>query len=144
MDAPVRILLVEDNPADVFLMREALQQAGMRFELTVIEDGEEALRRMRRESPYEDAPRPDMVLLDLNLPRNDGREVLQAIRSDPEMNDTIVAILSSSESPLDRRQVAELKANCYITKLPDLDQYMQIGVHLRELWESNRTKARDR
>jgi CheY-like chemotaxis protein len=122
-----RILLVEDNPADVFLMREALQQAGMRFELTVIEDGEEALRRMRRESPYENAPQPDMVLLDLSMPRVDGLEVCRRLRADgrtvtiDEVGGSALYLLSDLSSGV-TGEIHYADSGYHIVSMPTLEE----------------------
>lgn len=128
------VLLVEDNPGDVRLTQEALKQGTTEHELEVVTDGEEALRFLHREDGYESAPRPDLVLLDLNLPKCDGREVLERIKTDPELQSIPVVILTTSEAAEDVHRAYEHKANCYITKPVDLDDFMTVIGSIEAFW----------
>ena len=131
---PIEILLVEDNPGDVRLTQEALGEAKVRNNLAVARDGVEALSYLRREPPFEDATRPDMVLLDLNLPRKDGREVLAEIKADPELRRLPVVVLTTSSAEKDVLESYNLYANCYITKPVDLDQFVGIVSSIEDFW----------
>ena len=131
---PIEILLVEDNPGDVRLTQEALGEAKVRNNLAVARDGVEALSYLRREPPFEDATRPDMVLLDLNLPRKDGREVLAEIKADPELRRLPVVVLTTSSAEKDVLESYNLYANCYITKPVDLDQFVRIVSSIEDFW----------
>ena len=131
---PIEILLVEDNPGDVRLTQEALGEAKVRNNLAVARDGVEALSYLRREAPFEDAARPDMVLLDLNLPRKDGREVLAEIKADPELRRLPVVVLTTSSAEKDVLESYNLYANCYITKPVDLDQFVSIVSSIEDFW----------
>lgn len=128
-----RILLVEDNDADVYLFRKALETADLRFELIVIRDGAEALAFVRRERENSTSQLPDLVVLDLNLPKVGGIQVLRAIRERESFSNVPVAIVSSSSSPQDRDQTQKLGVNRYIKKPPDLDEFLKIGQIFREL-----------
>ena len=127
----IRILLIEDNPTDVELFRRALSTAGLMFDLTVLEDGAEALDLLRRSDS--EGFLPDLVVLDLNLPKHDGVEVLQAMRATTRYTAVPVAILSSSSSPRERARIEPFRVSRYITKPPDLDQFMKIGFTVKEL-----------
>ena len=116
---PIEILLVEDSPGDVLLTREALRDAKIRLNLQVAADGEEAMALLRREGKYATAPRPDLVLLDLNLPKKDGREVLQEIKADANLAIIPVVILTTSASEVDILRSYQLHANCFVTKPVD-------------------------
>lgn len=131
---PIEILLVEDNPGDVRLTQEALGEAKVRNNLAVARDGVEALSYLRREPPFQDAARPDMVLLDLNLPRKDGREVLAEIKADPELRRLPVVVLTTSSAEKDVLESYNLYANCYITKPVDLDQFVSIVSSIEDFW----------
>ena len=133
---PIQILLAEDNPGDVFLIREALREQGLEYELSVVEDGEAAVSFVCREGAYAEAARPDLILLDLNLPKYGGREILRRVREIPELAHVPVAILSSSDWPKDRLDTAALGANCYIQKPFSLEEFMEIGAVLKELLSS--------
>jgi chemotaxis family two-component system response regulator Rcp1 len=124
--APIDILLVEDSPGDVRLTREALRDARVPLSRHVASDGIEALEFLGREGRFRDAPRPNLILLDLNLPRLDGREVLQAIKHDPSLMGIPVVILTTSESLADVVQSYQLHANCFITKPVDLDAFIEV------------------
>ncbi len=131
---PIEILLVEDNPGDVRLTQEALGEAKVRNNLAVARDGVEALSYLRREPPFEDATRPDLVLLDLNLPRKDGREVLAEIKADPVLRRLPVVVLTTSSAEKDVLESYNLYANCYITKPVDLDQFVGIVSSIEDFW----------
>lgn len=130
----VEILLVEDNPADVDLTKETLEFAKLRNRLHAVNDGVEALAYLRREPPFEDAVRPDLILLDLNLPRKDGREVLQELKADPSLRSIPVVVLTSSDAEKDVIKSYDLGANCYITKPVDLDQFADVVRCIEDFW----------
>ena len=132
--APIEILLVEDNPGDVRLTQEALRDAKVRNRLSVAQDGEDALAFLRRTGPYAHAPRPDVILLDLNLPRKDGREVLAEIKGDPDLRRIPVVILTTSEAEEDVLRAYNLNANCYITKPVDLGQFLKVVRSIEDFW----------
>jgi two-component system, chemotaxis family, response regulator Rcp1 len=131
---PMEILLVEDNPGDVRLTREALRDSGVLNNLNVACDGVEALAYLEREGAFVDAIRPDVILLDLNLPRMDGREVLSAIKRSPRLKNIPVVILSSSEAEKDILRAYDLHANCYVTKPMDLDRFVLVVRSIQEFW----------
>jgi len=131
---PVEILLVEDNPGDVRLTREALREAKVRNNLSVAPDGVEALAYLRKEGQYADAVRPDLILLDLNLPRKDGREVLEEVKADPALRHIPVVVLTSSQAEQDILRAYDLHANCYVTKPVDLDQFITVVRSIEDFW----------
>ncbi|HEX8274217.1 MAG TPA: response regulator [Longimicrobiaceae bacterium] len=131
---PVEVLLVEDNPGDVRLTREALKEGKIRNNLHVARDGVEALAFLRREGGHADAPRPDVILLDLNLPRKDGREVLGEVKGDPALRQIPVVILTSSQAEEDICRAYDLHANCYISKPVDLDQFIRVVKSIEDFW----------
>lgn len=130
----IDILLVEDNPGDARLLREALGECGMNHRLTVATDGVEAIRFLRREEPRSKGIRPDLILLDLNLPKKDGREVLSEIKTDPDLRRIPVVILSTSEAEEDIRVAYDRHANCYISKPQDLDAFFEAAESIRRFW----------
>lgn len=130
----IEILLVEDNPGDVRLTKEALKEGKILNNLSVVPDGVEAMAFLRRESPYENAPRPELILLDLNLPKKDGREVLAEIKKDPGLKMIPVVVLTSSEAEQDIVKSYNLHANCYITKPVDLDQFIEVVQSVEHFW----------
>ena len=132
----VEILLVEDNLGDVRLTMEALRDAKLLNHLTAVEDGIEAMAFLRREGKYANAPRPDMVLLDLNLPKKDGREVLAEIKNDDDLKRIPVVILTTSRAEEDILRTYNLHANCYITKPVDLDQFITVVKSIENFWFS--------
>lgn len=134
MHSTIEILLVEDNPADVDLTKETLAYAKIRNRLHVVRDGEEALAFLRREEPFTNVQRPDVILLDLNLPRKDGREVLQELKLDPELRSIPVVVLTSSDAEKDVVRSYDLGANCYITKPVDLDQFADVVRTIEDFW----------
>ncbi len=131
---PIDILLVEDSPADVDLTREALEDAKVRNTLHVVSDGVAALEFLRREGDYADAPRPDLILLDLNLPKKDGREVLADIKADPSLRRIPVVVLTTSEAEQDIVRSYDLHANCYVTKPVDLEQFIAVIKSIESFW----------
>jgi CheY-like chemotaxis protein len=131
---PIEILLIEDNPGDVRLTIEALKDSKIRNRLSVVKEGVEAMTFLRQQAQYADAPRPDLILLDLNLPRKDGREVLAEIKQDSKLKSIPVVILTTSDAKPDIVRAYDLHANCYITKPVDLDQFMHIVQSIEEFW----------
>jgi len=130
----IEILLVEDNPADVRLTQEALKDAKVHNRLWAVQDGVEALAFLRREEPFQAVPRPDLILLDLNLPRVDGREVLREVKKDPQLRCIPTVILTSSEAEIDILKAYDLHANCYVTKPVDLDQFIKVVRSIESFW----------
>ena len=130
----VNILLVEDNPGDVRLMKEALSESKEYCRLTTVEDGEQAVRFLRRLAPFADAVRPDLIFLDLNLPRKDGREVLAEIKSDSGLRRIPVIVLTTSEADRDVHRAYDLHANCYVRKPTDLDEYLSVIRACEKFW----------
>ena len=131
---PIEILLVEDNPSDIRLTQEALKESKLKNVLHVVEDGEEALAFLYRRGPYAHAPKPDLILLDLNLPNLDGREVLGQIKQDPALNHIPVVVLTTSEAGEDIMKSYQLYANCYITKPIDLEQFIKVVNAIEDFW----------
>jgi len=131
---PIEILLVEDNPADVRLTTEALKEEKIYNNLHVVPDGVEAMAFLRKEGKYAKAPRPDLILLDLNLPKKDGREVLKEIKNDDTLKVIPVVVLTVSKSEEDIMRSYNLHANCYISKPVDLKQCMKIAKSVQEFW----------
>jgi CheY-like chemotaxis protein len=134
VDDPVQILLVEDSPGDVRLTQEALRDAKIANELHVAEDGEAAMRFLRREGEHVDAPRPDLILLDLNLPRKDGREVLEELKGDEALRRIPVIVLTTSIADRDIARSYDLHVNCYITKPIDLGEFIQVVRSIEDFW----------
>lgn len=133
-DQRIEILLVEDNPGDVRLTREALKEGKILNNLNVVTDGVEAIAFLRREGNYTSAPRPELILLDLNLPKKDGREVLAEIKRDPDLKLIPVVILTSSAAEQDIVKSYNLHANCYVTKPVDLDQFIEVVKSIENFW----------
>ncbi len=130
----IDILLVEDSPGDARLTREALKEARILNALHVVQDGFEALAFLRRQGPYGDSPRPDLILLDLNLPKKDGREVLAEIKRDEDLKRIPVVVLTTSRAEEDVLRSYELHANAYVTKPVDLTQFLSVVRSLEEFW----------
>lgn len=130
----VEILLVEDDPGDVLMTREAFQDYKLRNQLHVVNDGAEALAFLRQEGEYADKPRPDLVLLDLNLPRMDGRQVLEAIKSDAELASIPVVVLTTSEAEEDVVGSYSLHANAYVTKPVDFERFIEVVRHIDDFF----------
>jgi chemotaxis family two-component system response regulator Rcp1 len=133
---PIEVLLVEDSPGDVRLTREALKDAKVEISLHVASDGIEAMAILRREGPYEHAPRPDLILLDLNLPKKDGREVLKEIKESTTLKSIPVVILTTSAYKEDVLDSYRLHANCYITKPVDLEGFLTVVRSIDNFWLS--------
>lgn len=132
--SPVKVLLIEDDEADVTLLRTTLKLAKVHVDLTVVPDGEKALSFLRREPPYAEAARPDLVLLDLNLPKVGGLEVLKALRADSEMKLVPVIVLTTSSAPSDVLKAYDLQANCYLTKPLTLESFMEMVRAFDDFW----------
>jgi chemotaxis family two-component system response regulator Rcp1 len=131
---PIEILLVEDNPGDVRLTLEAFKDAKVCNNLSVVQDGMEALAFLNREDEFAQAPRPDLILLDLNLPKKDGREVLLEIKADENLRRIPVVILTTSQAEEDIFRTYNLHANCYIAKPVDFDQFIKVIKSIEEFW----------
>jgi CheY-like chemotaxis protein len=131
---PVEILLVEDSPSDTDLTVEALKEAKVRNRLSIVEDGVLALEFLRRQGKYQTAPRPDLIMLDLNLPRKDGREVLAEIKSDDSLKTIPVVVLTTSRAEQDVLQAYKHHANCYITKPVDFEQFLNVVRTIESFW----------
>jgi two-component system, chemotaxis family, response regulator Rcp1 len=131
---PVDILLVEDNPGDVRLTKEALKDAKVLNEIYVARDGVEAMQFVHREGSFANAPMPDLILLDLNLPRKDGREVLAELKKDPKLQHIPVVVLTTSKADEDIIKTYNLHANAYITKPVDLNRFVEIMHALEQFW----------
>lgn len=131
---PVEILLVEDNPGDERLTREALKEGKVYSNLHWVKDGVEALEFLRRQGKYSSAPRPDIILLDLNLPKKDGREVLSVIKRDHELKQIPVVVLTTSKAEEDVLKSYELHANCYVTKPVDLEKFIHVVQSIDRFW----------
>lgn len=131
---PIEILLVEDNPGDVRLTQEALREAKVINNLTIAKDGMEALAYLRRQGPYAHAPRPHLILLDLNLPKRDGREVLAEIKADESLKRIPVVVLTTSQDEQDILKSYNLHANCYVTKPVDLYQFIRVVRSIEDFW----------
>jgi CheY-like chemotaxis protein len=131
---PVEVLLVEDDPGDVLMTREALQDYKVKNNLHVVNDGEQALAFLRNEGDYQDAPSPDLILLDLNLPRRDGREVLAEVKADERLRRIPVVVLTTSEAEEDVLRSYDLHANAYITKPVDFERFVSVVRHIDEFF----------
>ena len=130
----IDVLLIEDNPGDVRLTQEALRDGKMINKLSVVSDGVDALDYLRQKGRYGGAMRPDLILLDLNLPRKDGREVLTEIKADPDLKRIPVVVITSSKSDEDVLRSYNLHANCYITKPVDLAEFIRVVKSIEEFW----------
>ena len=136
MNKPIRILLVEDNPADALLTREALKQGMVNSSLTHVIDGAEAVDYLFQRGRFTGATRPDLVLLDLNLPKKSGREVLAEVKADPGLRSIPIVILSTSQSAEDVNAAYELYANCYVSKPMEFDNYLSVVSSVKGFWGS--------
>jgi len=132
--SPLEILLVEDNPGDIRLTEEGFKEAKICNNLNVVTDGLEVMRFLRREGKYTNAPCPDLILLDLNLPKKDGREVLAEIKEDPLLRRIPVIVLTTSRAEEDILKTYDLHVNCYITKPVDLEQFLEIVRGIQDFW----------
>jgi CheY-like chemotaxis protein len=133
---PIEVLLVEDDPGDVLMTQEAFAEHKVRNRLAVVSDGEEAIAYLRQEGRFSDAVRPDLVLLDLNLPRRDGRQVLEEIKSDERLRQIPVVVLTTSQADEDILRSYELHANAYVTKPVDFDQFISVVRQIDEFFVS--------
>ena len=131
---PVRVLLVEDNPAVVGLIEEAFRDGRLNYEVHVAEDGVVAMNFLRRKDRFANAPRPEIVLLDLNLPKMDGREVLEEVKNDPELREIPVIVLTTSDDEADVHRAYGLHANCYMTKPVDIDDFLKKVRSIEDFW----------
>ena len=131
---PIEILLVEDNPGDVRLTKEALKDARMSNNLHITMDGVEALAFLRKQGKHASVPRPDLILLDLNLPKKNGREVLEEIKREPALQHIPVVILTTSQAEQDVVESYRLRANAYVTKPVDLDQFLKVVSSIEQFW----------
>ncbi|MCM2303350.1 MAG: response regulator [Elusimicrobia bacterium] len=134
MAKPLEVLLVEDDEDDVLLTREALKDSKVIVSMAVAEDGDVALQRLRRQPPFQDAPMPDLILLDLNLPRVSGRQVLKELKADPALKLIPVVVLTTSQADTDVVKCYDLGANCYITKPVDFEQFQRIIKVIDDFW----------
>ncbi|MBI6546791.1 MAG: response regulator [Cyanobacteria bacterium NC_groundwater_1444_Ag_S-0.65um_54_12] len=128
------LLLVEDNPADAELVRVGLDESSIPTKLSVVQNGEEALAFVRRQAPYTEAERPDLILLDLNLPKIDGRQVLRELKADPAYKQIPIVVLTSSVAPGDVQKAYEMHANSYVKKQVDLDEFMRVIHSFESFW----------
>jgi len=133
---PIEVLLVEDDPGDVLMTQEAFEEHKVRNRLSVVSDGVDALAYLRKEEPFTDAVRPDLILLDLNLPRRDGREVLAEIKSDPKLCQIPVVVLTTSQADEDVLRSYRLHANAYVTKPVDFEQFIGVVRRIDEFFVS--------
>ncbi|WP_432835582.1 response regulator [Dactylosporangium sp. CA-092794] len=133
---PIEVLLVEDDPGDVLMTQEAFEEHKVRNKLNVVQDGEEALAYLRREGRFAEATRPDLILLDLNLPRVDGREVLQVIKEDQDLRRIPVVVLTTSQADEDILRSYSLHANAYVTKPVDFDSFIAVVRQIDEFFVS--------
>ncbi len=131
---PVEVLLVEDNPGDVRLTQEAFKEGRIIVNLTVASDGVEAIDILHHRGTYAKYPRPDLILLDLNLPKKNGREVLTEIKADDELKRIPVIVMTTSKAEQDIRRVYNLNANCYITKPVELDEFLNVVRSIEDFW----------
>jgi len=130
----IDILLAEDSESDAMLTREALREGKVLNRLHVVYDGVEAMQFLRREPPFEDAPTPDLVLLDIHMPRKDGVEVLREVKADPRLKRIPVVVLTTSDDPEEVQRAYDIHANCYITKPVDLDQFLHVIRQIESFW----------
>jgi CheY-like chemotaxis protein len=131
---PIEILLVEDSPSDTELTLEALKDFKVRNHVSVVEDGVQAMQFLRRQGPYAQAPRPDLIMLDLNLPRKDGREVLADIKGDDNLKPIPIVVLTTSRADQDILRAYQLSANCYINKPVDFNQFLEVVRSIESFW----------
>ncbi len=133
---PIFILMAEDSPSDADLAREAFKNGKILNELAIVADGVEAMLYMRKEGRYANAPRPDLIVLDLNMPRKDGREVLAELKEDPSFRYIPVVILTTSEDETDVLRSYELQASCYVTKPMDFEKFLEVSKQIKEFFFS--------
>jgi chemotaxis family two-component system response regulator Rcp1 len=133
---PIEILLVEDNPGDVRLLMETFREGKIRNRISLVEDGVEALAFLRKEGEHGSAPRPDLILLDLSLPRKNGQEVLAEVKQDTDLKRIPVVVITSSQAEKDILQAYDNRVNCYLTKPVDLEQFMGVVRSVEDFWLS--------
>lgn len=133
---PIEILLIEDNPADIRLTKEAFREARIQNNIHVVQDGDGAIAFVHQDEPYQDAPRPDLILLDLNLPKKDGREVLEEIKADPQIHQIPIVILTTSNDEEDVLRSYNLHANAYLVKPIDVMRFIKMIQSLESFWLS--------
>jgi CheY-like chemotaxis protein len=133
---PIEVLLVEDDPGDVLMTREAFEEHKVRNNLSVVSDGADALAFVRREGEFSDAPRPDLILLDLNLPKRDGREVLSELKNDPDLRDIPIVVLTTSSAEADILSSYRLHANAYVTKPVDFERFISVVKQIDDFFVS--------
>ena len=131
---PITILLVEDDEGDILLTQEAFAESGFRLDMRVVRNGVEAMQYLHREPPYADAPRPDLVLLDLNMPKKDGREVLEEVKLDPTLRMIPIAVLTTSDAEEDILRAYHLHANCYIRKPIEMERFAEVMREIGAFW----------
>ncbi len=131
---PVEILLVEDNEGDIGLVEEVFEEGRINYNLNITEDGEEAMEFLRKEGEFANSPRPDLILLDLNLPKKDGREVLEEIKEDENLRRIPVVVLTTSKAEKDILKSYDMHANSYITKPVDFDQFIKVIKSIEDFW----------
>ena len=131
---PVEVLLVEDDPGDAYLMMETMKESKLRINMHSVDDGVKAMAFLRREDPYQDAVTPDMILLDLNMPRKDGRQVLREIKSDETLKHLPVVILTTSQAEADVVESYSLGANCYVPKPVGLNEFVRVVKAIKDFW----------
>lgn len=136
ISGPIEVLLVEDNMGDIDLTREALEESKLHINLQVVSDGLEAVKYLRKEPGYDNAIRPDLVLLDLNLPKKDGREILKEMKADPRLMTIPVVVLTSSQDEIDVAKSYAVGANCYVTKPLGFDEFVKIVRAIGSFWFS--------
>jgi CheY-like chemotaxis protein len=134
--SPIEVLLVEDDPGDILMTREAFEDNKLSNKLHVVNDGEQAIAFLTRQGDFDDAPRPDLILLDLNLPRKDGREVLKEIKADEELRSIPVVVLTTSEAEEDILRSYNLHANAYVTKPVDFERFIGVVRHIDDFFVS--------
>jgi CheY-like chemotaxis protein len=139
---PLEILMVEDSSGDVIFTREAMKEAKVANRLSVVTDGIDAMAFLRQEGRFANVPRPDLILLDLNLPKKDGREVLAEVKADPDLRSIPVVVLTTSHAKRDVECVYNLHANCFITKPVELDEFMSVIRQINDFWTNNVTLPR--
>jgi CheY-like chemotaxis protein len=130
----IEVLLVEDDPADVELTREGLKDSKMHVHLSVVEDGVQALKYLRKDAPYSNAARPDLIILDLNLPKKDGREVLEEIKGEEALRCIPVVVLTTSQDSFDIQRCYKLGANCWVSKPIGFDEFVKIVNSINDFW----------
>lgn len=133
-DRPVELLLIEDNSGDILLTKEAFEEINFTENLSVVTDGESALDYLYKRGRYEEVTTPDLIILDLNIPRIDGKEILQKLKNDNDLKRIPIIVLSTSKSEKDIKACYDLQANCYLIKPVDFEQFLEIVIYIRDFW----------